>query len=158
MLAKYSITLLYSLTSRCPKLLTIPLQEMLRFVKVLRNVKVIEKSWAAPTHPNITRPLRTKGNALLKHFVFGAVILRFLYKNAVQSVSVPSPLILGAVTQTGAENIARQKRAKNSCALWELLWGVLRAFVFQRVILPLCPLPLNTGHNSGVSVACTVVL
>ena len=55
------------------------------------------------TYIKIARPLRTKGNALLKHFVFGAVILRFLYKNAVQSVSVPSPLILGAVTQTGAE-------------------------------------------------------
>ena len=35
MLAKYSITLLYSLTSRCPKLLTISLQELLRFVKVV---------------------------------------------------------------------------------------------------------------------------
>ena len=69
------------------------------------------------TYIKIARPLRTKGNALLKRFVFGAVILRFLYKNAVQSVSVPSPLILGAVTQTGAENIARQKRAKNSCTL-----------------------------------------
>lgn len=158
MLAKYSITLLYSLTSRCPKLLTIPLQEMLRFVKVLRNVKVIEKSWAAPTHPNITRPLRTKGNALLRRFIFRAVILRFLYKNVIQSVSVPSPLILGAVAQTGAENIARQKRAKNSCTLWELLWGVLRAFVLLSVILRWVPLSLNTGHISGVSVACTVVL
>ena len=53
------------------------------------------------TYIKIARPLRTKGNALLKRFVFGAVILRFLYKNAVQSPIVPSPLILGAVTQTG---------------------------------------------------------
>lgn len=41
MLAKYSITLLYSLTSRRPKLLTISFQELLRFVKV---VKLLDNS------------------------------------------------------------------------------------------------------------------
>ena len=59
MLAKYSITLLHSLTSRCPKLLTISLQELLRFVKV---VELFNNS----IHKNLSKLDITKNNVFKK--------------------------------------------------------------------------------------------
>ena len=83
-------------------------------LRLLRNVKVVKQFYNYISTPKKARPLRTKGNALLKRFVFRAVILRFLYKNAVQSPPVPSPLIVGAGTQTGAETGYSEKMLTNA--------------------------------------------